>query len=106
MCFCKHRKKRKYKVDPKTGLKWYYPTKKTYTHREALKYAAKTGRRLPTKEETRDAIKSGFLKAGDKSFWASSVLRPYPGPAFYFYGSSGSVAYDYRFIGRSVRCVR
>lgn len=102
----KQERKRKYKVDPKTGLKWYYPTKRKYTYAEALKYAKETGRRLPTSEEIQAAIDSGFLKRKMKSFWSSSVHPDFPVKAFFFFGLDGSVSFGNRYFYGSVRCLR
>jgi hypothetical protein len=85
----------------------YEPTKETYTFDEAKKYTSDHGVRSMTKEEIHYLIAVGVLKAGDKSFWSSSVVSGNRSYAWLFLGSIGSVNSDYfrHNVFCAVRCI-
>lgn len=94
--------------DEASNLTWFPQEPGTYTHYQALELQTKD-KRLPTKEELKEAEKHGIREIFDTSrrwFWSASVHPDDSVSVYVFYGSNGGIGYGYRDIyGGSVLCV-
>lgn len=79
--------------DLTSGLVWLSTLDGMYNHFQATELQNKS-RRLPTKEEFKEAEKHGIREIIDmegKFFWSSSVYPNGSGGAYYFSGGNGDI---------------